>query len=494
MDLSHDLRVARGRILNVAEVLAQYPVGTTVDPWNMGSSISDDSWIDEFLYFGFRKYGSPFLRALEGRFACCYWDGTRNVLFLARDWIGESPMHFLATSDALWVSNTIANLRDSAADGYLYEHVRAFPHACWQEIDFSEARQGQVDLTMRPGTPECFYDFRSDVADRIASERSLDCPALRSCLLNSVSRRVHPGRKAALLLSGGLDSLSVALLLKAGGIDYEAFTLSVGEPAPNGDPARAIEYAKQLGIRHELITVETHDLLDVVEEAVGVSETYHLYNIYCAVGMILLARTLKDRGFDHAFCGEGFNEAVGDYKDWVIKHPRNDRDLVLQRLNSKKLSDSSQRLSLVWGPGRDNGRYNRQLGAGLAKHAGSRMFKPFMAYDLALEAPLLDRLFLRDVVALEGNALRERGGKPWLVDSILRKDLRDIGITEDQVRAAPKVRLQDAGSRGRGGLSPLLFGAGYDQRKLLEMFNRLFGAHLAIDLETQRLRGGKHGA
>ena len=32
-----------------------------------------------------------------------------------------------------------------------------------------------------------------------------------------------------------------------------------------------------------------------------------------------------------------------------------------------------------------HGRYNHQLGAGLAKHAGSRMFKPFLEYGLALE-------------------------------------------------------------------------------------------------------------
>lgn len=494
MSFSHDLRVARGRILNVAETLTQFPFGTAADPWNAGVALSDESWIDQFVYFGFREHGNRFLYALEGSFACRYWDSSRSVLFLARDWIGESPMHFLATADALWVSNTIAALRDTPADGYLYEHVRAFPHACWQEIDFSETRQGQVDLTMRPGAPECYYEFRTDVADRIAGAQALDFPALRSRLLNSVARRLHPGRKTALLLSGGLDSLSVALMLRATGADCDAFTLSIGEPAPRGDPVRAIEYAKRLGIRHHLITVEAYDLLDAVEEAVGVSETYHLYNVYCAVGMILLARHLKEQGFDHAFCGEGFNEAVGDYRDWIIKHPRNDRDVVLQQLDSKKLSDSSQRLSLVSGPGRDNGRYNRQLGAGLAKHAGSRMFKPFIAYDLILEAPILDRLFLRDIVALDGSLLRERGGKPWLVDSILRRDLRDIGVTEDEVRAAPKVRLQDAGTRGRGGLSPLLFGAGYDQRKVLEMFNRLFVAKLPIDLEVRRLKGGRHGS
>ena len=85
-----DLRVVRGRILNVVDIVGRFPIGGPGDPWNAGVANSDDSWIDEFIYGGFRAHGESFLRALEGRFCCCYWDSARNVLFLARDWLGES--------------------------------------------------------------------------------------------------------------------------------------------------------------------------------------------------------------------------------------------------------------------------------------------------------------------------------------------------------------------------------------------------------------------
>jgi asparagine synthetase B (glutamine-hydrolysing) len=434
------------------------------------------------------------LAALDGRFAILFFDADRQQVFLARDWIGEAPMHVLATAEALWIANTVSALRDSAGDGYLYAHVRSFPQACWQEIDLHEAMSGQLDLTMRPRRPETFYEFRTQVAAASEDADATDFVGLRAAVLKSVAQRVHPGRKAAMLLSGGLDSLSVALMLRAAGVDFDAFTLSIGEPEPKGDPVRAIEYARRLGVKHHLVSVEPADVIHVFDEAVRASESYHLYNVYCAVGMLLLARSLKSEGHDHAFCGEGFNEAVGDYTDWIINDPRNGRQVVLQHLNAKKLSDSEQRLALVWGPGRDHGRYNHQLGAGLAKHAASRMFKPFISYGLELEAPLLDRHFLSQIVAIDGDALKKRGGKPWLVESIFHADLREIGVSEPDVRAAPKVRLQDSSNRGRGGISPLLYGRGYDQRKVLEMFNTLFGARLPVELEVPRLKGIRHGA
>ena len=53
--------------------------------------------------------------------------------------------------------------------------------------------------------------------------------------------------------------------------------------------------------------------------------------------------------------------------------------------------------------------------------------------------------------------------------------------------------LQDSGNRGRGGISPLLFSAGYDQRKVIEIFNGLFSARLMPGFEVPRLAGRRHG-
>lgn len=493
MNLVRDLRVSKGRIWNVKDLVRRFPLGLPHHPWNQGVDESDEKWVDDFVYRGFCAHGTPFLRAIEGRFCTVYFDAERQQLFLARDWSGEAPMHVLATAEAFNVANTISALRDWAGDAYLYSHVRAFPHASWQQIDLREAKPWQVDLTMRPAPPETYYQFRDQVGAQVKDGGETDFETMKEEISRAARQRVHKTSRTALLLSGGLDSLSVALTLKDADVEFEAFTLSIGEPEPKGDPIRALEYARRLGVKHHFVTVTPSDAVHALDEAVRISESYHLYNVYCAVGMLLLARDLKDKNFDHAFCGEGFNEAVGDYTDWTINDPKNGRAVALQHLNAKKLCDREQRMALVWGPGRDHGRYNHQLGAGLAKHAGARMFKPFIAYGLDLEAPFLNREFMSRVVAIDGNTLKNNGGKPWLVESMFHQELRAIGISESDVRAAPKVRLQDAGNRGRGGISPLLYGAGYDQRKVLELFNTQFGARLPVDVEVARLKGIRHG-
>ena len=103
--------------------------------------------------------------------------------------------------------------------------------------------------------------------------------------------------------------------------------------------------------------------------AVKVSESFHLYNVYCAIGMDLLGSKLTDLGIKNAFCGEAMNEAVGDYKDWIVYDPIAKTDVLIQKINSERLQNVKERILYVWGNSSDKGKYNRQLGTGLAKHA-----------------------------------------------------------------------------------------------------------------------------
>ncbi len=485
-----DLRVARGRIWNIDDMVRRFPVGAPTAPWNQGVKVSDEQWIDDFIYQGYRTHHLPFLVHLKGRFATAHFDAERRCLFLARDWIGELPFHILATRQGILISNTIGAIRNAAVADYAYSYVRAFPQAHIQEIDLSETDPLCVALTMRSMEPQQYCDFPSlvhqagyDVGYELDHSKA---EHLRGLLVGSIARRVRSlSGPLALLLSGGLDSLSIALTMKAMGLKFEAYTLSVD--GAGDDVSMAAEFAGRLHIAHHVIRVSNEDVVQVFEQAVKTSECYPLYNVYCAVGMLLLARKLHEMGLRSAFCGEGVNEAVGDYKDWEVFNPKTGQVVILQRINSARIQRTEERQLLVWGHPRDKGKYNKQLGSGLAKHAGSRMVKPFLAAGLTLECPYYDPQLLSHLVAVPADLLHDLGGKPGLVARVFESDLKQLGLDRELLESCKKVRLQDASEGGRGGITEILLSKGCDQRLAIDIFNREFGAALDPENDGRRL-------
>lgn len=480
-----DRRIIAGDIWNIDELCRRFALSKEAPAAGEGAR----DGVDRFIYAGFRKAGATFLEWIEGRFACAYFDPDRRVLFLARDWIGEAPLHWIASRRGFVVANTIAALRESVPDSYSYRFVRAFPQSKYMEIDFSEVDQRCVSETCRFREDALYYDFRAACEHLRRSGLQgtrAHLELVRDALERSTARRTGPIRgKIAVLLSGGLDSLSVALMLRSMGVPFVAYTLSIGS---GGDDVRmATQFARHLGVEHRIVRVEADDVLRVAPEVVSIAETYHLYNYLCAVGMYLLGSRIAEDGFSVAFCGEAVNEALGDYKDWSVADEASGERRVLQHVNHQRMSQSSERVLYVWGQERDRGKYNRQLGTGLAKHAGSRMVKPFLRYGLKLESPYYDRSVLSHLVSLPADALAGVGGKPGLVMSAFRADLERLHFPNSLVLGCSKVRLQDASEGGRGGITPIMLGAGYDQRRLVELFNEAFCANLDPRLESERL-------
>lgn len=482
-----DRRLKRGRIWNIKEVASRYKFGPSDAPWNSKTLEPEHDWIDKFVYLGYRKFGADFLAHLKGRFAVAFFDRDRQRLFLARDWIGELPFHVLATRHGVFVANTIGAIRNSTGSDFAYAYVRSFPQAHVQEIDLTDVDPECVGLTMRPLNPELYCDFASLVRQArhevgYSSGESTHT-VLRQYLRESVRRRTAGATEPhALLLSGGLDSFTVALTMKSLNIPFEAYTLSVN--GGGDDVSTAAEFARRLGITHHVIRVSAEAAVGAFEEAVIAGEYYPLYDVYCAVGMLLLARGLVRMGVHSAFCGEAVNEAVGDYKDWEVVDPRTGREVVLQKLNSVRLQGTEERQLLVWGHSRDRGKYNKQLGTGLAKHAGSRMVKPFLANGLALECPYYEPQLLAHLVAIPSEDML---GKSDLVASVFADDLKRFQIGRDLIESCKKVRLQDASEGGRGGITAGLLAAGCDQRRAIEIFNREFGAMLDPEVDGRRL-------
>jgi asparagine synthetase B (glutamine-hydrolysing) len=481
-DVFVDLRVVKGKIWNYGD-------------WRYGEDHQHEHDPDYFLYHGFRTRGQDFLRNVNGRFGAAYHDEDADVIFLCRDWVGEVPLHYYLTDSSLIAANRISDIQNYLGADFSYEFVRVVPQSHVLIIDAAEQYEfdRKIRKTWNVRERALYYDFsHDDVGEWLEDSDAIledAINAIRSGLERSVQRRLSTAsldnQRPAILLSGGIDSLSVAYFLSQCEPRTVAYTLSIGKGGSDVERARLV--AEHFGLEFRIVRLEPDNVIGQYFDAVRESELYHLANVYCAVGMVTLANTLREHGISTAFCGEGVNEALGDYHDWVVKDPRTGSNVVLQRVDHERMSTRNGRLRYIWGREHKEGRFNLQLGSGLAKHGIGRMVKPMLSAGINLECPYLDRNVMRYLVSIPKKRLDGIGGKPGLMCKVFQKEIESGAIPKEFITESEKIRLQDSSDLGERGISPILIAAGFDQKKTIMIFNSLFGARMTPDADAMRL-------
>jgi asparagine synthase (glutamine-hydrolysing) len=180
--------------------------------------LSSASTDEHILLAAYLHWGDGFVQRLLGDFALAVYDPDRGVTLLARDSMGMRPLYYgRGTHVALFASEAAAMLRHPA--------VRP-------GLDLSEAADlmvgrcgGRTTLfrDICPVPPGGLVMLRDEAdAERIGMARpALSAPAsgpagladaLRRLLEEAVAERIPARGRAAILVSGGLDSSSIAVL------------------------------------------------------------------------------------------------------------------------------------------------------------------------------------------------------------------------------------------------------------------------------------------
>src|SRR5690606_16354335 len=126
-----------------------------------------------------------------------------------------------------------------------------------------------------------------------------------------------------------------------------AYTLQIGEHEST-DVMRAKIIAQHFGLTHHIIKIHKDNALKSIYASIESSEIYHLYNVFCAVGMYVMIDALKNDGIRYVHTGEGGNECFGDYYDWVIYNQEANRNDILQT-TSDDFKTPRGREAYVWG-------------------------------------------------------------------------------------------------------------------------------------------------
>jgi asparagine synthase (glutamine-hydrolysing) len=233
----------------------------------------------EVILHAYEEYGRSCVEHFNGMFAFALWDQSRRQLFLARDRVGIKPLYYACLPEGFLFASELKSLlahpktpRDldhQALRQYLsYEYVPS-PGSIFQGV--KKLPPGHtLTLTDNRVSLECYWDFALDQSEA-DHNRSLEVclSELRQTLKEAVNLELIADVPVGVLLSGGLDSSSIAAMLAALNVS-NIQTFSVGFNDPSFDEsAHARLVAQQLGTEHHEITLTSQAMLELVPRLGG---------------------------------------------------------------------------------------------------------------------------------------------------------------------------------------------------------------------------------
>ena len=212
----------------------------------------------EVLPHLYEEYGDGMIPKLNGMFAFALWDSRQRRLLVARDRFGEKPLYWGVFDDTLIFASEpkvlLAHpsvkpaLNLQALRHYLsFDYVPA-PLSIYEGINKLPAAH---KLTLERGRVEVerYWQLSYKTAEPIPSEADA-AQHLRELLGDAVRMRLVSDVPLGVLLSGGVDSSSIAALAVASSLEaVKTFSISFAE-ASFDESAYARGVAKFLGTDH----------------------------------------------------------------------------------------------------------------------------------------------------------------------------------------------------------------------------------------------------
>ncbi len=304
----------------------------------------------------YEEYNLRLFKKLEGMFAFALWNSRRKMLLLARDRFGEKPLYYGVFNRRLFFASELkalikhpevtTRLNIHALQHYLtFDYIPA-PHSIYENIyklpaaHFLELAEGKLKIAKYWDLS--FHKRESPPSIEEAAEE------LRSLLANSTKKRLVSDVPSGVLLSGGVDSSSIAAFAQQFSSEpIKTFSIGFNEASFNeSDFAR--EVSEHLGTEHHEMRLSANRAARLIPEiATWLDEPISDSSI---LPTFLLSRFVKNNRVTVALGGEGGDELFGGYPTYYAhklahryeKIPRIlRRNLIENLINRLPVSDKN---------------------------------------------------------------------------------------------------------------------------------------------------------
>ena len=274
----------------------------------------------EVLLAAYQHWGQDCLSHLDGMFAFTLWDGSRQMLFFARDRLGKKPLYYTATRDGWAFASEIKALLahpdvhrevdQGSLRHYLSFLVAPAPSTMFAGISKLPAAHCGTWSVANGLQIRRWWDLPADVDERIGPEEAAD--RVRELFGEAVRKRMISDVPFGVYLSGGVDSsANVAMMCRYSDEPVRTFSVAFMDEPSLDELEHARFVSREFRTEHREIVVDDGmvmaslpDLIHHQDEPIG--------DPVC-VPLLHLARLTKQSGVTVVQIGEGSDEIFRGY-------------------------------------------------------------------------------------------------------------------------------------------------------------------------------------
>jgi len=279
--------ICNGEIYNYKNLAQEYDINLTTD---------SDCEIILHLY---QLIGIQIVKLLDGVFSFVLLDLNNGLLYFSHDPIGVRPLYMINNSGEIILSSELKCLNNFEGD------IKLINPGVYLEYNMNNDQLEEFS----------YYNFNYNIK---YSNESECITMIEDLLYQSVNKRLLTDRSFGCLLSGGLDSSIITMIVnKLINIDSvmkkKVNTFSIGlRNSP--DIINAEKMALYLGTNHKTFIVTEKEMLEAIEPTIKQIESYDTTTVRASVPMFLLSKYIRENtDVKVIFSGEGADELSGSY-------------------------------------------------------------------------------------------------------------------------------------------------------------------------------------
>jgi len=233
----------------------------------------------EVILQAYLEWGVDCLQRLNGMWAFAIWDKSKKRLFLARDRIGEKPLHYALHDNSFLFASEIKSIikyglpkeiNEEVMDIYLTLGYVPAPYSFYKNIHklmpghFAIVENGDLKISE-------YWDLPEIDESNMIEDQPLIYEKFSSLFSDSIKIRMRSDVDFGVFLSGGLDSSSIAALMSEhSGSKVRSFTIGYKEKDFD-ETVLAKQVADKFDLEYNELIVD----LDVLDESLRkVSTSY----------------------------------------------------------------------------------------------------------------------------------------------------------------------------------------------------------------------------
>lgn len=250
----------------------------------------------EALLLFLDKLGIEKLEELDGVYSFAYW--REDILYLARDILGEKPLWFSYTTD-----NFAFASEKKALEKLGFIDIQELNPRQIIKNTISENKVEVINREFFTYLPEHKQSFEE------LKEKT-------TALLDHAIEKRIPEKKFGLLFSGGIDSTYLAKYFKDKGYDFTCHTAvldtSSGTIPPDLEAAQKV--AKELNLKLKVKKIKIEEIPKYLQKIVPLIEDSNVVKVGVALTFYVACETAKENGCKVIFSGLGSEEIFAGYE------------------------------------------------------------------------------------------------------------------------------------------------------------------------------------